>query len=295
MSEPVSEYIQHMSSVPYFEPERAPSWWRTAWEIFVGWILGAACLIPLYVAGWFLGVIGVNGGPSDKGFVNQWPFPDNGWRSLAANFSVLLLAALVGTVTVAWKLRESFETVSEARLAVVLVLTGVVPLVTPSESGAAVGFLIATWAVRKWVVRAGHRFSRRALGLSALALMLTVASYGALHPVWVESATVVPSPSGSHEQSTLRLRLHNASWGTVVVESLSGGPLFPRAIARRPAGPQLPPGVRIEPRASKSFALVGEANACATELPSGRIRYHLFGLTLSSPLRIKPYGSSSCP
>jgi hypothetical protein len=276
-----------MSSVAYPAHHGAPSAWRTAWDLIVGWVLGASCLAVMYVAGWLLGVIGLNTA-SEGGVLNQWPFPDNGWWSLAANFSVLVLALLVATLTTAWKLRESFRMLSERRLAIVLLFTGGVPLVTPISDDSALVFLflIAVWLVRKWVVRADHRFSRRALGISALGLMLTITSYGALHPVWVESAIVVPD---SGNQRTLTLTLRNAGWASVTLERLSGGFLFPRAEPR--AGTRQ---LRFPSRKSKTFALVGGASGCATQITDARIRYRLFGVSFSSPLQIEPSGFG-CP
>jgi hypothetical protein len=283
-------YSPDVSSVAYPAQHRAPSAWRTAWDLLVGWILGAACLAVIYVAGWFLGVIGLNTA-SEGGVINQWPFPDNGWWSLAANFSVLVLALLVATLTTAWKLRESFQMLSEARLAIVLLFTGGVPLVTPTGHGSAFAFLflVAVWLVRKWVVRAGHRFSRRGLGISALGLMLTIVAYGAVHPVWVESAMVAPSLRGTKSQRTLTLTLRNASWAPVTVEQLSGGFLFPR-VERASGTPQS----RFPSRTSKTFALLGRASGCATLITDARIRYRLLGLSFSSPLQIEPSGFE-CP
>jgi hypothetical protein len=258
-----------------------------------GWLLAAACLVGLYGVGWPLGLIGANSGPAQRGVLNEWPFPDNGWWSLAANVATILLALLVVTVATAWRLRGSFDAVAEDRLALLLLFTGGVPLVVPWRPGLVVGFLVAVWLVRRWVVRASFRASRRALLGASVFLTLTVASYGLLHPVWVESAVVMPSPASTSGR-VLVVSLHNVSRLPLTIERVSGWPLFSDAVAGWPWQSRPVEALRVAPRATQTFTLKMPSDGCATIIPDAAIRYRVLGLTVHAPLRIAASGLPRC-
>jgi hypothetical protein len=283
-----------MSSVAYPARRPVPGWWQTAWDLVSGWLLAAACLVGLYGAGWLFGLMGANSsGHPPRGALNEWPFPDNGWWSLAANAATILLALVLVTVTTAWRLRGSFDAVAEDRLAVLLLFTGGVPLVVPWRPGLLAGFMVAVWLVRRWVVRASFRASRRVLLGASVFLMLTVASYGLLHPVWVESAVVMPSPASTNGR-VLVVSLHNVSRLPLTIERVSGGALFSGAVAGWPWQSRPVEGLRVGPGATQTFTLKMASGGCATVVPDAAIHYRVFGFTLAAPLWIALSGLPRC-
>jgi hypothetical protein len=283
-----------VSTVAYPSRRPAPGWWRTAGLLLAGLLLGSLALLALYSVGSLLGLISTNYGSSQRGVINEWPFLDNGWWSLAANLSAMILALLVVTVVTARMLRESFDSVSEGRLAIVLLFTGMLPLVTaPHEGSLLFGFLIATWLLRHWVVREDDRAPRRTLIVVAVALSLTIASYGLLHPVRVLSASPIaehPAKAGK----AISFSLYNGGRVPLTVEQISTGPIVARTVAGWPWQPHPVKGLRIGPGATQVFTLRLHQGGCATLLPDASVRYRLLGLKLDASLQIGAAGLPPC-
>jgi hypothetical protein len=286
-------YIQRMSTVAYPAQPQQPSWWRTAGLLLIGLLLGALALFGLYLIASLLGVIGRNYGVSERGSINDWPFPDNGWSSFLADVSVWTLALLVVTVATAWMLREAYETVSERRLAVVLVLTGMLPFVTTHHGGGSlIGFVIATLLVRHWVVKDEARTSRRTVIVAAVCLSLTIASYGLLHPVWVASASVISEHPAKAGKGVV-FSLQNKGRVSLTVERINAWPFARTVVAGFPWDAHPVKGTRIAPGVSQVFTMRIRGGGCASPdfgqaftLPGLSIRYRLLGITLNAPLRI---------
>lgn len=281
-----------MSSVAYPTRPTEPGWWQTAWLMFLGWLTAAVVLGGLYLAGTLVGAIGRNGYGALPGghAINDWPFADNGTWSLLADSSVFALALIVTAAAIAWQLRSRFATVSEDRLIIVLFFTGGAPYVT-SDKSAPLLFLIAVWVVRAWVVKDDFRVPPRVLLATGAVLVSTIASYGLLHPVWVESASASSSMPKS-KRPTVLLRLHNASRASLELQRVSAGG-FTDARAGWPweVGTRMP--VRISGGHTGTFTLRMRPGTCGNGLIAN-VRYRVLGRTLREPLRLTVSGLSTC-
>lgn len=273
-----------MSSVAYPTQPSEPGRWGTAWLMFLGWLTAALVLGGLYLAGAFAGVIGRNGytGP---GFgvhaINDWPFSSNGRWSLFADLSVFVLALGVSTIAIAWQLRGPFATVSEGRLLVVLFFTGGAPFVT-SEDGAPLYFVIAVFAVRAWVVNEELRVRRWALLATGVLLVLTIASYGLFHPLWIESASSISSQA-KQKRPTVVVMLHNSSRASVELERVSAGGFTDVRGGWPLDRTHLP--LLIAGGHTEAFALKALPGTCGSGLIA-ELHYRVFGRTLHEPLRL---------
>ncbi len=152
------------------------------------------------------------------------------------------------------------------------------------------GFVVAVWAVRAWVVRDELRFPRRSLALLGGILLLTIASYGLLHPMWVADAEAWTS---SKSTPSILLLVHNGGRVAVEVDRVSGEPLasvrtgFPGREGRGSAA-YLPSG------STRAFVLRMRGGGCGLGQFHVRVRYRVFGLTLSEPLGVAPFGVTGC-
>jgi hypothetical protein len=273
-----------MSSVAYPTQPTEPGWWGTAWLMFLGWLTAAFVLGGLYLAGSLVGAIGRNSyaGPGlGVHAINAWPFASNGRWSLLADGSVFALALGVTAIAIAWQLRGRFATVSEGRLLVVLFFTGGAPFVTSHDS-APLFFVIAVWAVRAWAVKDELRFPRRPLMAIGVLLVLTIASYGLFHPLWVESASAISS-SPKPKRSAVLLMLHNASRATVELERVSAGGFSDARGGWPGQSTQLP--LRIAGSHSEAFTLKLRPGTCGRGLIA-ELRYRVLGHTMREPLRL---------
>jgi hypothetical protein len=138
------------------------------------------------------------------------------------------------------------------------------------------------------VVRAELQASRSLLlGLGA-ALVLTIASYGLTHPVWVESASTT-MPAGKHP--TAMLILHNQGRVPVEVELVAANGRHDARVGWPWSnGRHLP--VSIGPGHSETFTLNAGAGSCGGL--EGTIRFRVFGTIRSEPLSVVPSGFPSC-
>ena len=141
-----------MTSVAYRVEPPAPGWLWTAGGLVVGWLLAGFATGVLYVVAGLLGAISRTY-PSYPGALNDWPYPDNGLWSFAANIAVVLLVVLLTTKATSSWMRRSYERFSEGRLALVLLLTGWLPFESGHRAGGFLGFVIALVLIRYWVAR----------------------------------------------------------------------------------------------------------------------------------------------
>lgn len=281
-----------MSSVAYPAQPTEPGWWATAWLMFLGWLAAALALGGLYLAGMLVGAIGRNAYAFGTGghAINDWPFAHNGTWSLFADISVFALALCVTTVLMAWQLRAGFPNVSEDRLLIVLLFTGGAPYVT-SEKTALLFFLIAIWAVRAWVVREDFRFPRRGLVVVAATLLLTIGSYGMLHPVWVQSAAAISGMPES-KRPTVLLMLHNASRRTLEIDDLTALG-YTLTGAGWPTEHRTGPPFRVGAGRTETFTLRRNVGTCGNGV-TATLGYHELGLALQQPVRVAVPGLAGC-
>ena len=270
-----------MSVVAYHGSAPRPGLVRTAWLVASAWAVAAVALFSMYAVALAAGVFAPGAGAT-RGSLNEWPFPADGWWALATDASAVLLALLVVTAAVAWRLRTSFEAVSEPRLALVLLFTGGLPLVAPLR-WAAFGFVVVVLLGRTWISRQDERVPPRSAAIVASGLALVIVSYGLLHPVWIASARTVERQTNGR---SVELVLQNASRLPITIETVDPGPIGGRVIGRE---------VRVAPGAAATFFVEPPPGGCATVLPATRVHYRLAGLTLSSQLTGRPTRSIRCP
>lgn len=173
--------------------------WR---DVFLGLVVGellaaSALLVPVAVL-WWLRLAPVSTLPRHRLF--EWPFAFDGAWSLLSDLTILALLALAGGQVIARVLVPFLERpVSRRRTAAVLFLAGGVPLAWSHGAlpGPLLAFLASAAGIRAWAVgRADAPLPRGALSAvvaAAVALLLSAAAYGALHPLRT-SGSVGPGP-----------------------------------------------------------------------------------------------------
>lgn len=266
-----------MGSVAYPSQPRLPGWVDATFSLVVGWFLSAVAIFVLYIAANLVGAISQPYG-SHAGVLNEWPYADNGLWSLLANVAVIVLALVLATVAISWRLRRKHARVSDGRLAVVLFFTGWIPLRTAGPAGGLVGFLIALVLVRHWVARHEDRLAPKYAAALVAVLGSVVLSYGLLHPVWTTSVT--PTISAG-KQRGVEIHVHNAARVGVTVDRVEA-PGFPYG------GPR-PARLHLAPGGDGTMVLSVSGTGCGTDVLGIRTHYHVFGLALSEtvPARIR--------
>jgi hypothetical protein len=247
-----------------------PGWFDATLSLVVGWFVSAVSIFALYIAASLVGAISQPYG-SHAGVVNEWPYADNGLWSLLANVAVILIALVLATVAISSRLRRKHASVSDRRLAVVLLLCGGVPLATAGAPRGLFGFLVALILVRHWVARHEDRWAPKYAAALVAFLGTVVLSYGLLHPVWTMS--VDPTLPGGKARSVV-VGIHNAARVGVTID---------RVYAPPPFGPARPARLSLAPGATRDIML-SVPHGCGTPVVDIHTRYHLLGLTLSETL-----------
>jgi hypothetical protein len=260
-----------VTSVAYSEQPQLPGWIVSALSLVIGWCVAGLALFVLYLAASFIGAIS-HPYPSPAGVINEWPYAENGAWSLIANVSVLVLALVFSTVATSWWLRRFHPSVSDGRLAITLLFTGSLPLVTPHRPAVAGGFVVALLLVRYWVGRHDGRLAPRAAAAVAAAPAAVVLSYGLLHPLW--STGLVPTASVGRYCSVL-VTVHNAARAGVDIDRITTSD-FTESPAR-------PARLHLAPGADGTVTLRYLGGSGSGEF-SMRAHYHVFGLALSEAL-----------
>jgi hypothetical protein len=209
--------------------------------------------------------------------LTDWPYPNSGLWTLFANVAVVALVLVLTTVATACWLRSSHEHFSEGRLALVLLLTGWLPLYAGGPVGGLFGFLVAVFLVRVWVTRAQDRLPMRSTIVTVAVLALIAVVYGLLHPFW----TVDVEPYRAH---TAMIVVNNAAHVPVRVDGFTVGP--PASSFRRSGGFRLTPDetapsrFRFAPR-SVGILIQPLPPGCGTMPLSIHMRYRIFGLPMT--------------
>lgn len=265
-----------MGSVAYPSQPQLPGWINATLSLVVGWFVSAVALFLLFIAASSVGAISQPYG-SHAGVVNEWPYFGNGLWGLLANLAVILLALVLATTATSWWLRRKRTRVSDGRLAVVLLFTGWVPLVTAGPAGDLVGFLVALVLVRHWVARHEDRLAPKVGAVLVAVLGTVVLSYGLLHPLWTTSVTMI----SAGKQRSAGIQIHNAARVGVTVDRIEA--------AGSPYGGPRPARLHLAPGADRTLVLTVKGTGCGTDVLGIRTRYHVFGLALSEtvPARIR--------
>lgn len=275
-----------MTSIAYPAKPPLPGWWWTAGALLVGWLVAGVATLALYVAAASLGAI-ANGyaypsaAPNDWTYgvnrvsLSDWPYPDSGLWTLFANVAVVALVLVLTTVATAWWMRRSHEHFSEGRLALVLLLTGWLP-VAGGPAGGLFGFLVAVLLVRVWVTRAQDRLPTRTAIITVAVLALVAGTYGLLHPFW----TMDVEP---YRANTAIVVINNAAHVPVRVDGFTVSPSAPSFRADgfklNPSGNALR-AFRFPPR-SERYLIQPLPQGCGTLRLGIHVRYHVFGLPLT--------------
>ncbi|MDQ2983753.1 MAG: hypothetical protein M3R70_07490 [Actinomycetota bacterium] len=267
-----------MTSVAYDAGPQRPGWVNTGIALVLGWIAAAAAVLVLAIAGTLLGVVDPSVSVWRSGVLDM-PFQHDGTWSVFADLSALALVLLVATVATAWIVRDRLGPLSERRLAAVLLLTGWMPLAAHPQLGGVLGFILAIWLVRRYVLGSDDRLHRRIVFLASVGFALIVASYGLLHPLSVTYA-------GEGERSVL-LTLTNRGHSGVVVERLAPGPIGGRPTRGLSWEQRALPGTRLAGGDSTLVTIRFSKGSCVNALPDMRVGYRVFGHVLTAPARVK--------
>lgn len=277
-----------VTSIAYPAKPPLPGWWWTARALVVGWIVAGAATLALYLAAAGLGAIAhgyayPGATPGDwsvavnRVSLNDWPYPDSGLWTLFANVAVVALVLVLTTVATAWWMRRSYEKFSEGRLALVLLLTGWLPIYSGGPVGGLLGFLVAVWVVRVWVTRDQDRLPTRTTIITVAVLAAVAAVYGLLHPFW----TMDVEP---YRANTAMVVINNAAQVPVRVDGFTVSPAA--SSFRQADGFKLTPlgaahrAFRFPPRSDR-FLIQPLPQGCGTFRLSIHVRYHIFGLPLT--------------
>jgi hypothetical protein len=269
-----------VTSIAYRAEPPLPGWLATSAALVVGWILGGAATLALYLLARLSGAIG-QPNHVDALALNEWPYSGNGTWSLMANLSVVLLVLLLTTIATAWWLRRSREQLSEGRLAAVLLLTGWLPLSGAGPAGGLGGFLIAVVLIRYWVARHQDHLPGREAVVFALLLAGVIASYGLLHPLWPSDGG--PIITATQSGRSAMVYVHNAARTGVTLDRWSLESFIGGSGRFRP-----PLHVAGGADATLTRALPIPKGGCGTAVLGLHVRYRIFGITLDEtvPTRV---------
>jgi hypothetical protein len=119
--------VAHEVRKPVFVPPRQ-SWGDAFYATILGWVMASVVAFVAVIAAHALGVLsGSFVGIADKG-LRTWPYPENGTFSLVANAVVWLDMVALTALLVRGVLADRIGPVSAVPIAVVLAVTGFVPL-----------------------------------------------------------------------------------------------------------------------------------------------------------------------
>jgi hypothetical protein len=195
-----------------------PSWRAVFVAAFLGWAFANIAVGGLAIAATELGLLGR---PYGDG-LRDWPYPEAGWTSLAANTIVWLWIFAATALLIRGLLADRSERpVSAVIVFVIIVVTGFAPLLPH-------GLLDPDWPFAFILTAAFLRFApgaspdplpkRTTAKLSAFgtALLIIPAAHGLLHPLWQGSIyTLDPNPNATH------LTVENTGFARVELESVS--------------------------------------------------------------------------
>jgi hypothetical protein len=239
--------------------------------------LGAAASGALYGIASLIGAIGRPYG-THPGVINEWPFLSGGLWGLSANIGVIAIALLLTTVATSRWLRRKHGTVSDGRLAVVLLFTGWIPLVAAGPVGGLFGFLVAVVLVRHWVARREELLSLRDAAILVAVLSALVLSYGLLHPLW--TADVFPSAPVGNSRA-VQVVIHNAGLTGVTIDRVEVQPALRFS--------SQPGTLQLGSRADRLFklSLPDARGSCGTLVAAIHAHYHIVGIPFTEDLPVR--------
>lgn len=239
-----------------------PSWRATLWAAFLGWFFAFFAIAALGTAAAALGLISR---PDGSG-LHDWPYPEAGRASLAANVVVWTWILALTALLIRWLLApEVRRPVSAVTIFFVLALTGFAPFLPH-------GLLDAPWLVALLVTVALLRLAPvfeppgvpRRVTIVALAVGLILLAvpviHAVSHPLWPGTSIV-----SDQAPNTTTFSLWNAGSADVELEAVSLGPgwldpLRKGLAVRVDEHPPAPPGAPFDsPRLP--FTLQGGSDA----------------------------------
>lgn len=270
-------YNWHVTTVAYPARPQLPGWIHTTVSLLVGWVLGAAASGALYGIASLIGAIGTPYG-THPGVINEWPFHHGGLWGLSANIGVIAIALLLTSVSTSRWLRRKHAVVSDGRLAVVLLFTGWIPLVTAGPVGGLVGFLVAVVLVRHWVARREDLLPLPDAAILVGVLSVLVLSYGLLHPLW--TADVFSSAPVGKSQA-VQVVIRNAGLTGVTIDRLEVQPALRLS-------PQ-PSALQLGSRADRllTLSLPDARGSCGTLVAAIHAHYHVVGIPFTEDLPVR--------
>jgi hypothetical protein len=267
-----------------------PRFFRVLWELINGYLFTLIALLLPTIGLVYLGVFAWNA-PAFRTWPLRGPYPPDGVWAVSADLFCALVVIVVATVLIAGSMEAALKLpVSRPVVAAVITATGFVPFfyaqLLPASGPAAL--LIATFLIRRFAI---DRFESRALhfgrwllpvGFAIVIGIVATASFGVMHPLWSKDAYL----DGGHH---VYFSLHNAGLARIKILSLSEPARLTYPIT---ATHQWPPvaGAVIFAHGSRSIMLL-RPGCPPRDL---RVRYRLFGRTLSVRLRPDPPSLPHC-
>jgi hypothetical protein len=270
------------------------------WGTFVGYLRALVFAGLGYAALQLLGVFARNGTFGDPQVFLGWPFERAGAWSLAANVAAtaavvtLVAGCITGSVA-----RRVERPVSLRRVAVIVLVTGYVPLVAfPGLLGLPwLGGLLATGALVRWLALvASPPLGRVVALLLALGLLVTI-SYGVFHPLWFVTRIVWDPDEGVYAFS-----VRNDGFAPVTMLGVDRGPVVAGAregvLTPAPFDTTRPlREVRLGWGRSADVTLLLRCPPGVDGVPGvtrARLRYRVLGLGFTAPVRLDPPARVRC-
>ena len=254
------------------------------WELIIGYLFTLVALLVPIVGLVFAGAFDWSA-PGFRDWPLRGPYPADGAWAVCADVFCAAVVIVVATVFIAGSMEAGLKLpVSRAVVAVVVTATGVAPFFYAQllPVSGPVSLLVAAFLIRRFAI---DRFEPRRLRFSGWLLPAVLAavavvgvavtvSFGVTHPLWAKD---------SYDQDNhVTFNLHNAGLARVKILSLSEParltfPVLPGH--RRPVA-----GITIPAHKSRSISLLRRGCPPADL----RVRYRIFGRTMSTRLRPKP-------
>jgi hypothetical protein len=221
--------LAHGVTLPVIRPS-LPTWRIAVTAVLMGWFFAWFAVVALALAASQLGLLErpQGGGPPD------WPYPEAGLASLAANAIVWVwIIALTALLIRGLLADRTHRRVSALPIFVVLALTGFAPFLPRGLFDLPWPIsLLATVALVRLVPRCSPAIPARAtavLILVASLLLLLPVLHAVRHPLWLGSDVIFGPP----QRGTATISLRNSGFAQIELEAVS---LQPRKSLALPRG-----------------------------------------------------------
>jgi hypothetical protein len=268
-----------VSSVAIPSGAPRPGFFRVLWELIIGCLFTLiALLVPLFGLV-YLGVFDWNA-PSFRDWPLRGPYPADGIWAVSADVVCAAVVIVVATILIAGSMEAKLRLpVSRPVVAVVLLVTGATPFFYAQllPASGPLSLLVAAFLIQRLAI---DRFEPRRLrftwwlvpiAAAAVVAILVTVSFGVTHPLWSKDAYF-------DQDHRVYFSLHNAGLANVRVLSLSE-PARLTFMGRPPVAGTVIPGHQ-----SRSIVLL--TRGCPPD--DLRVRYRVFGRTMSTRLRPQP-------